>query len=63
MKTFLIKTMSVQDYLDTLPDDTKEIVLCNRGLTELPDLERFKELKVLYCRNNELTNLPVLPSL
>lgn len=55
--------MSVQDYLDTLPDDTKEIVLCNRGLTELPDLERFKELKVLYCRNNELTNLPVLPSL
>jgi Leucine-rich repeat (LRR) protein len=50
----------VQQYIDRLPDDIKEIDLNLKNLKELPDLSRFYNLKVLYCEHNQLTSIPVL---
>lgn len=50
----------VEKYLNNLPDNIKEINLCNKKLKKLPDLSRFKNLEVLMCSNNELTFLPEL---
>ena len=47
-------------YLDTLPYDTISIDLSNRNLTDLPDLSRFTNLRVLNCSKNKLTSLPEL---
>ena len=52
---------SVEKYLDSLPDDLNEIDVSNKNLDYLPDLSRFKKLKILYCSSNNLTSLPVLP--
>ncbi len=30
-------------------------------LTELPDLSNYKNLDILYCKNNEITTLNNLP--
>ncbi len=43
------------------PDTTTEINVNFRGLTELPDLRRFRHLKRLRCSFNQLTALPPLP--
>ena len=34
----------------------------NQGLTKLPDLSEYINLKYLYCYNNKLTYLPELPN-
>ena len=34
----------------------------NQGLTKLPDLSEYINLKDLYCYNNKLTYLPELPN-
>jgi Leucine-rich repeat (LRR) protein len=40
-----------------------ELDLSNQGLRELPDdIHLYTKLITLYCSNNELTNLPKLPS-
>lgn len=52
----------VKEYLDSLSDDVKEIDVSRRGLTFLPNLDRFTELKTLYCHFNKLTELPTLPN-
>ena len=52
--------MFIETYLDSLPEDTEEIDVSNKGLTYLPDLSRFKNLKTLICANNKLTSLPKL---
>ena len=38
-----------------------ELDLSSKGLTELPDLSEYINLKYLYCDNNNLTSLPELP--
>ena len=44
------------DEFDSLPEDTEEINVSDKGLTVL-DVTRFKKLKMLYCHNNRLTSL------
>ena len=39
-----------------------ELNLSYNGLTELPDLSKYTNLKMLYCHYNKLTNLDNLPS-
>ena len=43
-------------YLDSLPEDTEEINVSNKGIKSL-DVTRFKNLKTLNCNNNQLTSL------
>ena len=45
-------------YLNSLSEDILTLSLERRGLTSLPDLTRFKNLKELYCCDNLLTSLP-----
>ena len=42
--------------IDSLPEDTEEINVCNRGLTSL-DVTRFKKLRSVLCDYNRLTSL------
>ena len=50
----------IDKYLDSLPDDTTHINVSSKKLTYLPQdkLKRFKNLRVLLCDDNELTELP-----
>ena len=50
-------------YLNSLPHDVEKINLSRLGLTELPDLSRFYNLKGINCSYNMLTELPELPLL
>jgi Leucine-rich repeat (LRR) protein len=47
-------------YLDSLSEDIEEIDVSDKGLDYLPDLTRFKNLKILNCQHNNLTFLPSL---
>ena len=51
---------NIEDYLNSLPLSTTEIILSNKGLTYLPDLSRFKQLTLLICSYNRLRQLPPL---
>ena len=51
---------NIEEYLNSLPLDTTEIIVSNKGLTYLPDLSRFKQLTKLDCSFNQLTELPPL---
>ena len=53
-------SFNIETYLNSLPLDTTEIDVSNKGLTYLPDLSRFKQLTHLYCSKNQLTELPPL---
>lgn len=53
--------MSVNEYLNGLSNDTKCINMTNMDLKVMPDLSRFTQIKELYCSNNQLTTLGVLP--
>jgi len=54
-------TTAIERYLNSLPEDILTIDISYKGLKSLPDLTRFKNLKELYCSNNQLTSLPTLP--
>jgi hypothetical protein len=51
----------IVSYLNSLPDNIKFIDISNKGITYLPDLTRFKNLKALSCFHNKLKSLPTLP--
>ena len=51
---------NIEDYLNSLPLDTKYINISGKELTYLPDLSRFKQLIHLYCFQNQLKELPTL---
>ena len=57
----VINDSNVQEYVNSLPDNTGSISLIKRGLTFIPDLSRFVNLKELYCSYNLLTRIPKLP--
>jgi Leucine-rich repeat (LRR) protein len=54
-------TITIERYLNSLPEDILAIDVSNRNIISLPDLTRFKNLKTFYCSNNQLTSLPTLP--
>ena len=47
---------NIETYLDSLPNDIKEIDVSNKGIKSL-DVTKFKNLKTLNCNNNQLTSL------
>ena len=54
--------IDIINFIDSLPDDTKVIDLCNLNLSYIPVLTRFTKLKHLSCASNQLTYLPTLPN-
>ena len=54
-------TTDIETYLNSLSEDILIINISNKGIKSLPNLTRFKNLKILYCSNNQLTLLPTLP--
>lgn len=54
--------MTIDDYLNKLPETTEHIDISNRRLCRCPSLARFKNLKTLHCHLNNLKQLPELPN-
>ena len=54
-------TTEIETYLNSLPEDILTINISCKSFKSLPDLTRYKNLKTLYCYNNQLTSLPTLP--
>jgi Leucine-rich repeat (LRR) protein len=54
-------TTAIEIYLDSLSDTILAIDISDRDIKSLPDLTRFKNLRELFCYNNQLTSLPTLP--
>jgi Leucine-rich repeat (LRR) protein len=48
----------INTYLNSLSVDILTLSIDGRGITKLPDLTRFKNLKELYCSNNQLSSSP-----
>jgi Leucine-rich repeat (LRR) protein len=53
-------SFNIEKYIDSLPEDTYTINLSNKKLTYIPDLSRFKGLRILNVNFNQLTSLPKL---
>ena len=56
------ETFDIEEYLNSLYDVEEIIDVSNKNLTYLPDLSRFKKLKILSCYHNNLVSLPPLPN-
>lgn len=57
-----INDNNIEEYLDSLPENTEIVVLYGRHLTFIPEtIIRFGNLKILACSYNNLTELPDLP--
>jgi Leucine-rich repeat (LRR) protein len=54
-------TTDIETYLNSLSEDIVTLSIDGRDITSLPDLTRFKNLKELYCSDNQLTSLHSLP--
>jgi len=54
-------TTAIETFLNSLSKDIFTLDISNKGITSLPDLTRFKNLKALNCSDNQLTSLPTLP--
>ena len=52
---------TIEEYFTQFPDDVEKISV-DFKTDHLPDLSRFYKLKILWCSNNKLTCLPLLPS-
>ena len=57
-----VEAINIEEYLNSLPEDVIAINISNKKITYIPSLERFRKLKELYCGDNELTSLPILPN-
>ena len=53
----MASAFNIEEYINSLPLDTTEINISNKGLTYFPDLSRFKNLTFLNCSRNKLTQL------
>jgi Leucine-rich repeat (LRR) protein len=54
----ILNTDKLKKYIDNLPENIIELNLGCQDLKELPDLSRLKNLKELYCYNNQLSTIP-----
>ena len=57
------KVIKFKDFasIDDIPLNITKLDFTNLKLKTLPDLNRFTQLRVLYCSNNRLTNIDNLP--
>ena len=53
---------TIVEYLDSLKDDIEELNLWKRKLTYIPNIDKFYNLKILWCFDNNLCELPLLPN-
>lgn len=53
-------SFDIDEYINSLPDDTEVININGKGVTYIPDLSRFTKLTDLHCKINSLTELPQL---
>ncbi len=53
---------NIDDYINSLPDNTTRINIACMYLTYIPDLSRFTNLQYLDCSRNKLKQLPPLNS-
>jgi Leucine-rich repeat (LRR) protein len=51
----------IDEYISSLPDDVETIQVIDKNVCHIPDLMRFKNLKILNCSCNNITSLPDLP--
>ena len=54
-------TTEIEIYLNSLSEDILTVDISDKSIKYLPDLTRFKNLKIFNCSNNQLTSLPTLP--
>lgn len=54
----ILARISIEEYFDSLPIDTLSIHLIGEGLTYIPSMARFKDLRRLDLAHNKLTELP-----
>ncbi len=52
---------NIEEYINSLPNNTKYINVQFKRITYIPDLTRFYKLKYLFCDFNFLSELPKLP--
>ena len=50
------------EYLDSLPYNSERINIRRRNLKNLPSLNKFANIKYLYCDGNQFTELNNLPN-
>jgi hypothetical protein len=53
-------SFNIEKYINSLSLDTELIDVSCKNLMYIPDLSKFKKLKVLSCSHNNLTELPPL---
>ena len=53
--------ININSYLKNIPIEIEEIIINHCDLNVIPSLSKFKNLKILKCDNNNLTELPKLP--
>lgn len=56
-----LNKLYIESYLNALPDDIVSLNISDLSFKYIPDLSRFTKLETLYCYNNQLSSLPVLP--
>jgi hypothetical protein len=50
----------IETYINNLHENTEHIIVDLKKIHYLPDLNRFNNLKILWCHDNQLTSLPNL---
>jgi Leucine-rich repeat (LRR) protein len=55
------KNNKIKCYLDTLPCDIIELDISNQKIKQLPNLSRFKQLRILNCSHNQIKCFTHLP--
>jgi Leucine-rich repeat (LRR) protein len=57
-----METFDIETYLNSLPENINVIDISCKNITYIPEsIIRFQNLHKLYCYQNQLTYLPVLP--
>lgn len=50
----------INKYIHSLPSNINILDISNKNITYIPDISRFKNLRLLNCSNNNLSSLPPL---
>ena len=50
----------IETYINNLDENAERVMVDLKKINYLPELNRFKNLKILWCHDNQLTSLPNL---